>query len=658
MKTRLAVAVLAGLSLAAASCGGGGGDSADVTVATTPATTAGATTPTTARPTTTTVPASTSVTIHPLFTRGQEGGVGEEVVSLEEVVDETIRLDFSEDEPGGLGDQSRAASWNAVTVATLLTGSPLAGRFGFRISGPIDGPSAGALKTVALLSLLMGDEIADDITMTGTINPDGTVGPVGGIPEKIQGAAAEGFARVLIPVGQRNSTSIATGDLVDVVALGDREGVEVTEVDDVYAAYEAFTGESLPKLPAAGDARLDAKVYDRLQAQTNAALAKFQQSAGAFNSLQPEVQGVVGEIAQQGQQQAERAANLQRQGLQAGAFSAATQAAVFANASVKVGEALQVYFNQGEDAFFARVDASLALRGTVDALMAQLKTYEPRTVSDASVLMQTYASAFDAMGVAGFAENELASIRQRFENGELSSEGVVGAAFLPLVYYEIAGGIVEFARSTFEVGRELGGPELHPDVDLANVADFFRKASDTNFAAFQANVVKSYGEQVGVSEGEMMGRFAGVDTDVALALQERAILEGLKEYIGPGEPNAEYAQLGFAVNNFARNALLLEKYYSNGQLDDALELVGVRYERALSSGLELGRDQLTSAIGQLRDKEIEPAMEVAALEYAGVQREGGVVDKFDALSSYWSAFVSSRILAYLGGFESEGLGAS
>jgi hypothetical protein len=171
-------------------------------------------------------------------------------------------------------------------------------------------------------------------------------------------------------------------------------------------------------------------------------------------------------------------------------------------------------------------------------------------------------------------------------------------------------------------------------------------------------VVKSYGEQVGVSEGEMMGRFAGVDTNVALALQERAILEGLKEYIGPGEPNAEFAQLGFAVNNFARNALLLEKYYSNGQLDDALELVGVRYERALSSGLDLGKDQLTAAIGQLRDKEIEPAMEVASLEYAGVQREGNVVDKFDALNSYWSAFLSSRILAYLGGFESEGLGAS
>ena len=78
-------------------------------------------------------------------------------MSIQKSDDDTVRLDFSEDEPGGLGDQSRAASWNAVTTATLLTGSPLAGRYQFEISGPIDGPSAGALKTVAILSLIRGD---------------------------------------------------------------------------------------------------------------------------------------------------------------------------------------------------------------------------------------------------------------------------------------------------------------------------------------------------------------------------------------------------------------------------------------------------------------------------------------------------------------------
>ena len=208
MGKRLAIGMLAAAGVLAASCGGGGDDAE---VSTTVPTTARASTTTRPEATTTTeAPRATSATIRPLFVRGDEGGVGTEVVTIDESSDGTVRLDFSEDEPGGLGDQSRAASWNAVTTATLLTGAALEGRYGFEISGPIDGPSAGALKTVAVLSLMQGHTIDEDVTMTGTINPDGTLGPVGGIPEKVLGAAAEGFTKVLIPAGQRNTASVAT----------------------------------------------------------------------------------------------------------------------------------------------------------------------------------------------------------------------------------------------------------------------------------------------------------------------------------------------------------------------------------------------------------------------------------------------------------------
>jgi hypothetical protein len=40
-----------------------------------------------------------------------------------------------------------------------------------------------------------------------------------------------------------------------------------------------------------------------------------------------------------------------------------------------------------------------------------------------------------------------------------------------------------------------------------------------------------------------------------------------------------------------------------------------------------------------------------------VEREQGVSDKFDALTDYWGGYVSARVLAYLGGFPTDGLGA-
>ena len=107
--------------------------------------------------------------------------------------------------------------------------------------------------TIGVLSLLRGDKLEPDITMTGTINPDGTIGPVGGIPYKIDGVVAAHKTRMLIPTGQRNSANDA-GKLVDVVAAGQRKGITVTEVGDVYDAYKAFTGKDLPR-PQAGDQR-------------------------------------------------------------------------------------------------------------------------------------------------------------------------------------------------------------------------------------------------------------------------------------------------------------------------------------------------------------------------------------------------------------------
>jgi hypothetical protein len=79
---------------------------------------------------------------------------------------------------------------------------------------------------------------------------------------------------------------------------------------------------------------------------------------------------------------------------------------------------------------------------------------------------------------------------------------------------------------------------------------------------------------------------------------------------------------------------------------------------ALSAALDLGKSQLAASVAGLREKGIEPTLEVAAYELANTERELGLDDKFNALSSYWGGFLSSRVLSYLGGFPTEGLSSS
>jgi len=64
-------------------------------------------------------------------------------------------------------------------------------------SGDIGGPSAGLMWTLGLIDLLTPGDLTGGRTLagTGTIALDGTVGPIGGIQEKVVAAENAGASR-------------------------------------------------------------------------------------------------------------------------------------------------------------------------------------------------------------------------------------------------------------------------------------------------------------------------------------------------------------------------------------------------------------------------------------------------------------------------------
>ncbi|PIO00612.1 hypothetical protein COT72_00045 [archaeon CG10_big_fil_rev_8_21_14_0_10_43_11] len=105
----------------------------------------------------------------------------------------------------------------------------------------IGGPSAGASMAVATMAALTKTPVMSDVIMTGTINPDGSIGTIGSAFEKVQAAYNGGFSRVLVPPTQ--SFDVIDGVLTNISEYAQTTwNVSVQEAEDVEYAFEAFTG--------------------------------------------------------------------------------------------------------------------------------------------------------------------------------------------------------------------------------------------------------------------------------------------------------------------------------------------------------------------------------------------------------------------------------
>src|SRR5829696_3555949 len=96
---------------------------------------------------------------------------------------------------------------------------------------PKDGPSAGVAMTTALVSLLTGVPVREDVAMTGEITLRGQVLPVGGIKEKSLAARRSGITTFILP--QRNEVDLddLPEELKDSMTF-----VLATTLDDVLTA--------------------------------------------------------------------------------------------------------------------------------------------------------------------------------------------------------------------------------------------------------------------------------------------------------------------------------------------------------------------------------------------------------------------------------------
>lgn len=108
----------------------------------------------------------------------------------------------------------------------------------------VGGPSAGLMFTTGIVDLLTPGNLTDGryIAGTGTIAPDGTVGPIGGIRQKLAGARNNGATLFLMP---EEHCAEAARHIPDGLTV-----VPITTLTDAIQAIEDYTaGQPLASCP-------------------------------------------------------------------------------------------------------------------------------------------------------------------------------------------------------------------------------------------------------------------------------------------------------------------------------------------------------------------------------------------------------------------------
>ena len=161
-------------------------------------------------------------------------------------------------------DMQGSAQLAALTACDLLGVDFTKHDFFYEIRADapiVGGPSAGAVMTIATIAGLKNLTLRKDVFMTGMIDPDGFIGPVGGIPYKLEAAAKAGAKIFLIPKGQRivyvqervvkrqGPFLLITTEMkpVDLVEMGKKLGVKVIEVSTIEQALWYYTGYTIER---------------------------------------------------------------------------------------------------------------------------------------------------------------------------------------------------------------------------------------------------------------------------------------------------------------------------------------------------------------------------------------------------------------------------
>jgi hypothetical protein len=555
-----------------------------------------------------------------------------------------IRIGIIESEFGGAGRLWNATTWQAaLTAAQLLDFHPRAAQATITVRGSLDGPSAGCLLTVGILSAVLDHPIDPTVTMTGTINPDGVVGPVGGIYYKIGGAARAGKKVVLIPTQNRFEVHRSTGELVDLIQHGKQKGIDVRLVSDVWAAYRELTGKELPRDPPAGVPMLPPRASDHLAKRIDSWTKQAKTARKNYADMSDKGRNDrADESFEASDQMAIRSEKSRSQGHFAAAYADAQYAAMMAWAGYQVGRVEFAYTEGGLKAAKKVLEDVSWVDNRIDHTATALRFFRPATLEQLAI----YMHACDTF-IAGLCILEsAANLRDNLpEDEETAGVWLVAAAERQAIAWTAMTMTMDFV----ELADVAGGTAVQPDAPFEQLAELYYRCAQAGQVVVDEIILTNIAEQNNVTREQAKNHL--MITDAVYAINEmglKYVYPQLSRYFGENQYQLRIARLSAATSLHTRSAMLIAKYYSLGaQLDEDFNVVGLSREAAFNDWIDSSQDQARRAIGALTSAKIDHTTCAQLYEIGRVYLARDLDDRLAAFEYFFQINVTAQTLKRL-----------
>jgi predicted S18 family serine protease len=498
--------------------------------------------------------------------------------------------------------------------------------------------------------------------MTGTVNPDGTVGPVGGIPNKFRAAVKAGKKILGYPVGQRYSTDLASQKVVDLEEFAKENGVQAFEMNTIFDSYKLLTGLEFPRPQAlnAADMALPDLTLKFLKERTTVWTGRYNNFAKLFydEKLQDLYDSAKKlEVARLYFQTAEE---LFKAGNYPTSYDYAQRSGGNAFTAYAYGRFVALVMQQRFPDLLNMVSSMFSPVGAaLDQMFDISKKFKPKTVGELNSFISAVEQSVSALGYTQDAAKSVDAARNLMANAaELLAKKVPINQIKAEIINQLLNSSLRYGIALLKLEKAKDLMELKDPNNIPLTIDPARleETAKTYIAVAQANLnyidqifIPDFARSAQTDEDSVRSRLMRNNNHYLVAITSLRFPQTImKEKWGEKALETFYAQIAGSMGSYYSSSMFLMHHYSLGVRKEDGGVESVKMEKALINMLEHAEKNVR-IYAALVQKTVGTVPVPARFFYSvGMTMKSGETSlKVKALEMFWRASMQCQLTLQL-----------